>query len=174
MLTATLTGPAEMEVFHNKCHWKVDSDGMRRLVKYMVKLTTPMRAARMGMPALDEMARRFPWVERRHYKRSYESYFQLALEEATQKRRFLPVQLNEVPAEPWEPEAWREQELAIQCLLLSTAKIFSHEMAELEIKQMVHIGRGQYLRADDPTLVKQEGATLTVQPSSSSTPTSAV
>ena len=43
---------------------------------------------------------------RGYYKRSYESYFQLALEEAMQKRRFMPVELNEVPAEPWEPEAW--------------------------------------------------------------------
>ena len=61
----------------------------------------------------------------------------------------MPVQLNEVPAEPWEPEAWHEQELAIQRWLLSTP--------EPEIKQMVHIGGGQYLKADDPALVKQEG-----------------
>ena len=81
---------------------------------------------------------------------------------------------REVPAEPWEPEAWHEQELAVQRRLLSTAKILPREMAELEIKQMVHIGGGQYLRADDPTLVKQEGATLTGQPSSSSALTSAV
>ena len=164
LLTATRTGLAETQVFHDKFHWKVDSDGMRRLVKYVVELTTQMRAehsaALMGMPALDELAR-VPWVERGYYKCScsYESYFQLALEEAMpsmQKRKFMPVQLNEVPA-----EAWHEQELAIQRRLFSTAKIFPREMAELEIKQMVRIGGGQYLRADDPTLVKQEGATLT-------------
>ena len=91
-----------------------------------------------------------------------------------QKRKFMPVQLNEVPAEPWEPEAWHEQELAIQRRLPSTAKILPREMAELEIKQMVPIGGGQYLKADDPALVKQEGATLTGQPSSASAPRSAV
>ena len=94
---------------------KVDSDAMRRLVKYVVELTTQMRAehsaALMGMPALDELVRRFPWVEREYYKRSYESYFQLALEEAMQKRKFMPVQLNEMPAEPWEPEAWQSKNL---------------------------------------------------------------
>ena len=71
------------------------------------------------------------------YKRSYESYFQLALEEALNKRRFMLVQLNETPAEPWEPEAWHEQEIAIQRRLISTAKIVPHEIAELEIQQMV-------------------------------------
>ena len=40
LLTATLTGLAEMQVFHDKFYWKVDSDGMRRLVKYVVELTT--------------------------------------------------------------------------------------------------------------------------------------
>ena len=30
-------------------------------------------AAFMGMPALDELAKRFIWVERGYYKRSYES-----------------------------------------------------------------------------------------------------
>ena len=44
LLTATLMGLAELQVFHDKFHWKVDSDGMRRLVKYVVELTTQMRA----------------------------------------------------------------------------------------------------------------------------------
>ena len=39
---------------------------------------------------------------------------------------------------------------------------------------MAHIGGGQYLKADDPALVKKEGATLTGQPSSSSARPSAV
>ena len=64
--------------------------------------------------------------------------------------------------------------MAIQNRLLSTAKIVPREIAELEIQQMVHIGRGQYLKADDPALVKKEGATLTGQPSSSSARPSAV
>ena len=64
--------------------------------------------------------------------------------------------------------------MAIQNRLLSTARIVPREIAELEIKQMVHIGAGQYLKADDPALVKKEGATLTGQPSSSSAQPSAV
>ena len=80
----------------------------------------------------------------------------------------------ECPAEPWEPEAWHEQEIAIQRRLLSTAKILPREMADLEIKQMVRVGGGQYLAADDPTLVKHEGATLVSQPSSSAAPASSV
>ena len=123
---------------------------------------------------LDELATKFPWIERGYYKRSYESYFQLALEEALNKQHLMPVQLNETLAEPWEPEAWHEQEMAIQRRLISTAKIVPREIAELEIQQMVHIGGGQYLKADDPPLVKREGATLTGQPSSSSARTSAV
>ena len=51
------------------------------------------------------------------------------------KKKFMPVELNEVPAEPWEPEAWHAQELAIQRRLLSTAKILPREMAELEISR---------------------------------------
>ena len=39
---------------------------------------------------------------------------------------------------------------------------------------MVHIGGGQYLKADDPSLVKKEGDTLTGQPSFSSARASAV
>ena len=35
LLTATLTGLAEMQVFHDKFHWKADSDGMRRLATYV-------------------------------------------------------------------------------------------------------------------------------------------
>ena len=127
-----------MQVFHDKFHWKVDSDGMRRLVKYVVDLTTQLRAeysaALMFMPALDDLATRFPWIERGWYKRSYESYLQLALEEALKKRRFMPVQLTETPAEPWEPEAWHEQEMEIQRRLISTAKIVPREIAELEIQ----------------------------------------
>ena len=76
----------------------------------------------------------------------------------------MPVQMKEAPAEPWE----------IQNRLLSTAKIVPREIAELEIQQMVHIGGGQYLKADDPALVKKEGTTLTGQPSSSSARPSAV
>ena len=178
LLTATLTGLAELQVFHDKFHWKVDSEGMRRLLKYTVELTTQLRAEHaaslMAMPSLDEVATQFPWNERGYYRRSYESYFQLALEQALSKRRFMPVQMNPTPAEPWEPEAWHEQEMAIQNRLLSTAKIVPREIAELEIKHMVHIGGGQYLRADDPALVKKEGATLTGQPSSSSARPSAV
>ena len=91
-----------------------------------------------------------------------------------QKRKFMPVALNEVPAELWEPEAWHEQLLAIQRRLLSTATFLPREMAELEIKQMAHIGGGQYLKADDPAFVKHEDATLTGQPSSASAPRSSV
>ena len=109
LLTATLTGLAELQVFHDKFHWKVDSEGMRRLVKYSVELTTQNRtehaASLMGMPNLDEVATKFPWNERGYYRRSYESYFQLALEQALSKRRFMPVKMKETPAEPWEPEA---------------------------------------------------------------------
>ena len=82
----------------------------------------------------------------------------------------MPVQMKETPAEPWEPEAWHEQEMAIQQRLLSTAKIVPREIAELEIQKMVHVGGGQELKADDPALVKKEGATLAGQPSSSSGP----
>ena len=178
LLTATLTGLAELQVFHDKFHWKVDSEGMRRLVKYTVKLTTQLRAEHaaslMGMPNLYEVATKFPSNERGYYRRSYESYFQLGLEQALSKRRFMPVHMKETPVEPWEPEAWHEQEMAIQNRLLSTAKILPREIAELEIQQMVHIGGGQYLKADDPALVKKEGATLTGQPSSSSARPSAV
>ena len=71
------------------------------------RVTTQMRAehsaALVGMPALDDLATRFPWVERQ-YERSYESCIQLALEEALQKRKFMPVELTEVPAEPWNPK----------------------------------------------------------------------
>ena len=130
-------------MFHDKFHGKVDSEGMRRF---------------MGMPSLDEVATQFPWNERGYYRRSYESYFQLALEQALSKRHVMPVQMKETPAEPWEPEAWHEQEMAIQNRLLSTAKIVPREIAELEIQQMVQIGGGQYLKADDPALVKKEGA----------------
>ena len=61
----------------------------------------------------------------------------------------------------------------------NTAKIVPREIAELEIaeleiQQMVHIGSGQYFRRNDPSLVKQEGATLTGQPSSSAVPASSV
>ena len=103
LLTATLTS------FTTNSIGKLTATEMRRLVKYVVELTTQMRAeqvaALMGMPALNDLANRFPWVEHGYYKRSYESYFQLALEEAMQKRRFMPVELKEVPAEPWEPDA---------------------------------------------------------------------
>ena len=60
--------------------------------------------------------------------------------------------------------------MEIRRRLISTAKIVPREIAELEIQQMmmVHIGGGQYLKADDPSLMKKEGATLTGQPSSSS------
>ena len=136
-------------MFHDKFHWKVDSEGMRRLVKYTVELTTQLRAEHgaslMKMPSLDEVATQFPWREMGFYRRSYESYFQLALEQALSKKRFMPVQMNATPAEPWEPEAWHQQEMAIQNRLLSTAKIVPREIAELEIQQMVHIGGGQYL-----------------------------
>ena len=147
LLTAALTGLAELQVFHNKFHWKVDSAGMRRLVKYIVELTTQLRAEHaaslMRMPSLDEVAAKFPWNERGSCRRSYESCFRLALEQALSKKRFMPVQMKETPAEPWEPEAWHEQEMAIQNKLLSTAKVVP------EIQQMVHIGGGQYLKADD-------------------------
>ena len=46
---------------------------------------------------LDELATRFPWIERGYCKRSYESYFQVDVEEALKKRRFMPVQLTETP-----------------------------------------------------------------------------
>ena len=77
----------------------------------------------MGMPALTELDTPFLWIERGYYKQSYKAYFQLAIEEAMQKRQFMPVELSEVPAGPWEPEALHEQELAIQRRLLSSAKI---------------------------------------------------
>ena len=50
----------------------------------------------------------------------------------------MPVQLTETPAEPWEPEAWHEQEMEIQRRLISSAKIVPREIADLEIQQMVH------------------------------------
>ena len=106
VLTATLTGLAKMQVFQ-------DTDGMRRLVKYVVELSSLM-----GMPALDELATKFPWIESGKAISSWPW-----LEEALKKRRFMPVQLTETPAEPWEPEVWHEQEMAIQRRLISTAKI---------------------------------------------------
>ena len=73
LLTATLTGLAELQVFHDKFDWKVDSESMRRLVKYTVELTTQLRAKHaaslMGMLSLDEVATQFPWREMGFYRR---------------------------------------------------------------------------------------------------------
>ena len=53
----------------------------------------------------------------------------------------------------------------VHCPLPRIHEAATSDLAEIEIQKMVHIGNGQYLCADDASLVKGEGATLTGQQS---------
>ena len=87
--TATLTGLADLQEYLDKFHWKVDSEGMKRLVKYVVELSAQMRSKHAASLMV---ANEFPWRGRGFYVRGYDSYFQVGVENTMAKRRFMPIE----------------------------------------------------------------------------------